>query len=445
MTDMSEHRVTMLGASWRRNEDPTLSRDPQVRAVVASLAALPTPAPRPEFRADLRAQLVAIAPRIVAEGLEAETPMIDIVPRTVVARPAPARRPRPGPTPTPTPAGETARPAAAPRHADGFLDRLRGVHLGRGLGIAASLVVVFALLLGGAVWMSKKALPGDSLYSLKRASERFELATASSDREKAQDYLDFAATRADEVRDLLGHASTGAAGTGVHASGIDSGTVKLVQSTLNSADTDVRSASTILGKQAVRGRTTGPLNTMTAWAPAQLHRLQSLAAEIPAGTARSRITASANLVTQAVARARALAPRLGCSCLASSGSDSLGPIPCDVCTQPASTTSPNQGTPPAGKRTKTGHGHTAPGENASGDGAGSRSAKGSTRNGGPSTTPNAPPPSTTPVPGKSTPILNLPTPSLPVNVKSCGLGVSLGPIGLNLGLCPLSVGLSLHP
>jgi hypothetical protein len=80
MSEMSEHRVPMLGASWRRLEDPAHSRDPRVRALVAALAALPAPEPRPEFRAELRAQLVAIAPRIITESAGDTTPMVEIVP-----------------------------------------------------------------------------------------------------------------------------------------------------------------------------------------------------------------------------------------------------------------------------------------------------------------------------------------------------------------------------
>ncbi len=80
--------------------------------------------------------------------------------------------------------------------------RLRAVRLGRPLTVTASLVTAFVVLLGGAVWMSRKALPGDTLYGLKRASERVQLATAGSDTERAQDHLDFAATRAREVQAL---------------------------------------------------------------------------------------------------------------------------------------------------------------------------------------------------------------------------------------------------
>jgi hypothetical protein len=430
MSNVGEHRVTMLGASWRRFDDPVRSRDPRVRAVVTALGELPIPGPRPEFRADLRTQLVAITPRIVGESRSD----LDFVPR-----PAPVRRPRPHPV------SGTGRvvPATGPQHADGILDRLSGIRVGRPLTIAASVLVAFVLLLGGAVWMSRSALPGDSLYGLKRAGENLELATAGSQSEKAQDYLSFASTRADEVRDLLGRASVSAAGSGANASGISSGTASLVASTLGSADSDVRSAATILGNQAVHSGSAAPLATMTKWAPSQLTKLDGIASSLPAGSVRTRVEQSAQLVERALARAQALAPSLGCSCLATAGSDDLGPKPCTSC-----------GTPATGQPGKSASNPTTPGRQhgtVPGTAGGSAGIQpGSTGNAphaGTSSTPGAPPPSSSSTPGvPSLPGLPLPTSSLPVGVSTCGVAATLGPLSLGLGLCPsASVGLSLGP
>ncbi len=408
---MSEHRVPMLGSSWRRYEEPSQSRDPRVRAVVGALAELPAPELRPEFRAELRAQLVAITPRIVAESA---SPMVEIVPR-------------PAPRPRPTPQGVRVRAeqAAPARHSDSVIDRLRRIHLGRPLAVAAAVVAAFAVLLGGAVVMSKKSLPGDALYGLKRASERFQLATAGSDTEKAQDYLNFATTRAKEARDLVGHTAAGGAGLSAD-SGISSSTAKLITSTLASADSDVKAAAVLLGNQAVHRSSVKPLATMTNWAPAQLKRLTEIAGVLPDGALRSQTLASANLVRAADARAHALAPKLGCGCLATSGSDELGPVPCTVCTVPQNLpTSPQ--THPAGT-------HKPQGPTA-------RSSSQPVVPGGAhaSTTAGA---STTPAGSKSAPGLTLPslplpslTSSLPVNVDSCGASINLpilGGVGLNL-------------
>jgi hypothetical protein len=415
---MSEHRVSMLGASWRRFEDPTRSRDPRVRELVSALAALPSPAPRAEFRAELRAQLVAIAPRIVAESAQSATPMIDIVPR-----------------PAPSPGAAAARPASAPpRHTDSWVGKLRRIPIGRPLAVAASVITAFAVLLGGAVWMSKKALPGDTLYGLKRASERVELATAGTDTEKARDYLDFAITRANEARDLLSRATASAAGAGPQASGLDAGTAKHITSTLASADSDVRSAAVLLGGQAVRTKSARPLDTMTTWAPAQLSRLNGIVAALPDGSLHGRAQSSADLVQAAVARAKALAPQVNCGCLASSGKDALGPIPCQSCTSPTSTPSTTPG-----DRTTAPRNHPAKGTKT----RASRATTSALTPHATATTKAADPTATgseTPTPGLHLPSLplHLPTSSLPISVKSCGLGVNLGLINIGIGVCPSS-------
>ena len=418
---MSEHRVSMLGASWRRFEDPTRSRDPRVRAVLASLAAVSTPAPRAEFRSELRAQLVAITPRIITES--AAAPELAAAPKSATA----GRR--------------AARPVAAPpRHSDAFVSRLRRIPIRRPLVIAASVLTAFAVLLGGAVYMSRKALPGDALYGLKRASENFQLATAGSDTEKAHDYLSFAATRAKEVRALLSRA--GVAGVGPQAGGIDAGTAANIRSTLASADADVKSASKLLGDQAVRSQSGKPLDAVTQWGPSQLTRLNDIAAAMPAGSLQARTMSSANLVGRALVRAETLAPAVDCACLTSAGSDDLGPVPCTTCDPVALPTGP--AAPPGGSN------KTVPGtaSNPSGTAAAP----------GPNATNTDPDPdnsgtgsSPSPTSGLHLPTILpslpnlLPTATLPVTVKSCAIDASLGSIVIGLGLCPLSIGITNHP
>jgi hypothetical protein len=444
MSEMSEHRVSMLGASWRRFEDPTRSRDPRVRALVASLATLPGPQPRAEFRDELRAQLVAIAPRIVAEARDADA-LIDVVPARP-AKTAPAGKPLP-----------TGRRTAA-RHSDSWVTGLRRIPIARPLAVAASVITAFALLLGGAVWMSKKALPGDTLYGLKRASENAQLAIAGSDTQKASDYLEFAATRASEVRALLSRSAAGAIGRGPQAgAAVNAGTAKLITSTLASADSDVRSASSLLGFHAVRTRSSSALHTMTNWAPGQLARLNAITASMPSGSLQTRAAQSAHLVTQALGRAEALAGEIGCQCLQSSGSDSLGPLPCSGCGSSGSTGPPRPGaTPSVVKPGRHPSGATASGSASQqapvpGQHHGSATDTTSAPPGGRKSSPGLPLPSP-PLP--SLPLPSLPIPSLPfplprppkqpVTGGSCGLTVSLGLIGVGLGTCS-GVNVSVHP
>jgi hypothetical protein len=415
---MAEHRVSMLRSALRRRVDPALSRDPRVRAVVSSLATLPiAPAPDAAFRAELRAQLVAIAPRIVAESAAA-----------------------PATTTRSTPAKATAAVAKTAAAAD-TAERKRRFSLGRPLAVTASLVAVLALLLGGAVWMSRKALPGDTLYGLKRAGESVQLATAGSDRDKAQDYLEFASTRAAEARSLLSQATATALGAGAVAGGrVSTKAAALITDTLGSSDSDVKAAARLLNGEAARSRTTAPLDTMTDWAPSQLTRLTALAAAMPAGALHNRTSSSITLVENALARSKALAAKVGCTCLKGARTDEFGPVPCSPCTKPAANTGTSGPTQPAGTSTR--QRHATPGSSTSRSG-GHQTAT-TTRGNSPPVT-SVPKGVTTPSVPKVPVKLSVPSkPSLPgVSVGKCGVSVSLGGLGAGLGLCSPSVHVSL--
>jgi hypothetical protein len=403
MSEMSEHRVPMLGSSWRRFEDPARSRDPRVRALVGALAALPTPEPSAKFREELRAQLVAIAPRIIAESADAG----------VLA-------------PAATPAARKPAPSTAPKHADGAFARLRGISLGRPLAIAASVLTAFVVLLGGAVWMSQKALPGDTLYGLKRASESFQLYLDGGDRTaKAKDLLKFAGTRVDEAHKLASRASATALGGGVHAGSIDAHTAELISSSLSTSDSDVRDATSLLTEEAVASKSSSPLQILTDWAPGQLARLKTLASAVPAGSLRSRAQSSAWLVNAAANRARTLVPVVSTGC-APTNSDALGPDPNAACAQP--TTGSSTSTP---RGTKPSRGDHSSGGKTNGTGVNSVTSN----NTGPGQTTSTPPSSssTTPV---HVPPIHLPSLPSTLPVSSCGVHVTIGPLPpINLGSC----------
>jgi hypothetical protein len=315
MSKMAEHRVSVLSASLRRYEDPAKSADPRIRRLVAGLRTLePGPPPRAHFRAELRAQLVAVAPRLIAEGTRAEEALVERVP----GEPSHSGRR--------TLAGTIGDATA----------RLRTVSLGRPVAIVTAIVAVFALLLGGAVWVSKKALPGDALYALKRANENVQLSLTSGGEARGKQYLSLAATRVDEVSDLLHRSGASAAGSGPSATdGISSHTANLVISTLSSANSDVRNAAQLLGGEAVRSDSTGPLDAMIDWAPGQIDELQKITDRLPAGDAHDSAVATTQLVTNAQARAQALRAESGCACLDNTSTDDLGPVPCPVCASPA--------------------------------------------------------------------------------------------------------------
>jgi len=393
---------TLVSSGLRRYPDPDVSADPLIRTIVGQLRALPTPAPSPGFREELRAQLIAVTPRLVAEGVTAGRPT-----RT-------ARKPQ---------------RATAPR-----------VPIRRPAAVMGTLLLLFVLLLAGGVWMSSHTLPGDSLYGLKRASENVQLSLTGGDGARGRQYLALAKKRANEVSGLLGRTSSMAAGSGSQASGsINAHAAKLIADTLRDADTDTRNGVRLLTGQAVRNMSDGSLRTVTTWAPAQLARLESIVNRAPPGATHDRAVESQHLVQHAVTRANQLRHDMGCSCLANTPNDELGPLPCDTACNPITPASPGQpgstkpstspstspsGTEPATPNKASG-GVNAPSGSGPAAGAGTGSG-GATSSGSPGGSILPPLPSTS---------------TGPITVDTCGVHVTLGPLGLGLGPCGLDLSL----
>lgn len=386
-------------SALRRLEDPAESADPRIRSLVASLSELDyAPAPEPDFRAELRAQLVAVAPRIVAESRE-----------TAEAATSDARE------------GTQAPVADLERR------RRRFAHP---LGIAAGVAAAFVMLFGGALWLSQKSLPGDSLYGLKRAGENIRLDLASSGTDRGHLYLSLAQTRVEEARALVQH-SEALAGGGTLAGGrLSPGTASLVSSTLNSADADLADGSTELNRQAVTSHSDSPLAIMKSWAPGQLTRLHDLLVALPAGPLQSRTASSWQLTSSALARARTLAPKIDCSCLQHAASDKLGPVPCTSCTAP-SAPSPKTGTSAVPTHVVPTPARSTAGTSGSGSTGGRHAA---TTHAPRVTIPTAPAGSS---PAGGLPKLPIPLPTKPpLTINSCGISVALGPLGVGVGSCP---------
>jgi Domain of unknown function (DUF5667) len=285
-----------LLAPLRGHPDPAASTDPVTSGLVTRLASLPPPPmPGPDFRAELRAQLVAVTPRLVAEG---ETPEAE----------------------------PSSRPSRSPSRVRAAWHR---VPLRRPLAVVGVLVAVFALLLTGAVWLSSSTLPGDSLYGLKRASENVQLSLTSGDSARGKEYLTLAKRRVDEVTKLLSRASGPTGATGPQpADGINGHLTGLITGTLNNADGDLRNASRLLTGQAVRTMSADPLQTLRSWTPGQVSRLTAIVNRIPTGPLHDRAVASKLLGERVLERTNQLRVDIGCNCLAQTPADDLGPLPC---------------------------------------------------------------------------------------------------------------------
>ncbi|MGX1271587.1 DUF5667 domain-containing protein [Streptomyces phaeoluteigriseus] len=150
----------------------------QLLALATSLAELPKPEFDPEVKVVQRAQLVAAMEAMLQAGTmgEAADPSV------------PEQRARARGAHRATPLGK-------------FRPRTR---LAKGLTAGGLSVGVAAGAFGGVAAASSDALPGDSLYGLKRGIEDFKLNyLAEGDSERGQAYLDQASTRLSEARRLM--------------------------------------------------------------------------------------------------------------------------------------------------------------------------------------------------------------------------------------------------
>lgn len=287
-----------FAANWARRGRSSTEAD-----LISRLRALPVPTPDVQFKTDLRAQLVVITSRIISESATA---------------PSTAR------------AGARVETAGdrGSRAASGTLRALRRPALA-----LAGASTVLVLLLGMAVWMSGGALPGQSLYGVKRASENVQLSLAGNDTDKGRAYLEFAANRAKEAADLLSKPSAMLATGGVTADSrrVSPRTASLVTDTLASADAQSKSGMQLLGRAAVAQLSKEPLADVSKWLPDQRAELTEVRDRIPAGALHNRAQASLTLLQRIAARTAQLTSKMGCPCLAQALSDELGPLPCDAC------------------------------------------------------------------------------------------------------------------
>jgi hypothetical protein len=197
----------------------------------------------------------------------------------------------------------------------------------RPAAIAVSALATLVVVLGGLVMLSRSALPGDSLYGVKRAAESVQLAFTSGNQDKAKLELHFAELRTTEVEKLLARPS--AAGVGVQADApVSKATAALIRSTLAAANEDVTEATRLLTEEAVRSRSTAPLEILKNWAPQQRARLKAIVRRLPTWL-QTPAKVSEAVVQHAQQRVRQWSHTVtSCKCVTTEDSDKYGPIPC---------------------------------------------------------------------------------------------------------------------
>ncbi|MDA1367654.1 DUF5667 domain-containing protein [Glycomyces algeriensis] len=190
----------------------------------------------------------------------------------------------------------------APVLDDMFPRRPRG---GRRLAIVAALLTG-TVAVSGVSAASGDALPGETLYGVKRSTERAQLALAGNDLGRAQLYLEFARTRIQEASEVVGDDAA-------------------VASALSDATGELRSGTALLGAIAVESGDPAPLDYVDLFTNEHRWVLEDLVAELDGDA----LTAGEELVSVLEAAAvRSVELRGALDCTESGGaSDDLGPIP----------------------------------------------------------------------------------------------------------------------
>ncbi|MGA4840358.1 DUF5667 domain-containing protein [Streptomyces sp. G45] len=209
-------------------------------ALADSLAQLPKPELDPEVKVVQRAQLVAAMEAMLADGATGEAAV-------------PRQRSRKG----------------AHRALRKFKPRTR---LSKGIAAGGLTVGVAAGAFGGIAAASNDALPGDSLYGLKRGMEDLKLGMADNDVDRGQIYLDQASTRLHEARRLMERARSGQ---------LDHESVSEIRRALSGMRHDAAEGHRLLHEAYERDGSLGPIQALSTFAQAHRGSWKALREQLP--------------------------------------------------------------------------------------------------------------------------------------------------------------------
>lgn len=235
--------------------------------------------------------------------------------------PAPALRPSPvprKPAPTPGITNRTVIPAPAKK-----VTSTRGRVL---IALGATFCLVLALA-GMTLLLSRNALPGDALYSIRRAAESATLGLTSGDDSKGRKHLEYAADRIGDIESLAAR----------YPDPADS-PVGDYLTAFADFDSDAAAGTQYLTSYATSHSMDG-LTTLRDWATQQSGRIEVVESALPAA-ARTTAGKSVALLGRIATRASALLARDNCYTITSGRTDTLGelpaPGPCDTAPGPGS-------------------------------------------------------------------------------------------------------------
>ncbi|KMS80590.1 hypothetical protein ACH49_07510 [Streptomyces leeuwenhoekii] len=244
-------------------------------ALASGLGALPKPELDPEVKVVQRARLVAAFEAMLQEGGEADPTVPE------------QRTPR-------------ARGAHRATPIKRFRPRTR---LAKGLTAGGLSVGVAAGAFGGVSAASSDALPGDTLYGLKRGIEDFKLGLADGDDERGRAYLDQASTRLNETRRLLDRDRGG------H---LDHETLGEIRRTLSGMEHDASEGHRLLSAVYARDPDSlAPMQTLSAFSRSHGEAWGALRDKLPVqlGDVSEKVSSVFDAIEQDVAPLRTLLPQ----------------------------------------------------------------------------------------------------------------------------------------
>ncbi|MEU6826161.1 DUF5667 domain-containing protein [Streptomyces atriruber] len=242
----------------------------QMLALTDGLDALPKPVLDPEVKVVQRAQLVAAMEAMFLEG---GSPSV------------PEQRSRKG------------------AHRAGALGKLRPrSRLSKGIAAGGLTVGVAAGAFGGVAAASSDALPGDSLYGLKRGMEDFKLGLADDDSDRGQIYLDHASTRLNEARRLMERGRSG---------DLDHESLGEVRRALSGMRHDATEGHRLLLEAYERDGSLGPIQALSAFSRSHREAWTDLQGRLPVqlGDVGEQVNSVFDAIDEEVDPLRSLLPR----------------------------------------------------------------------------------------------------------------------------------------
>jgi uncharacterized protein DUF5667 len=177
--------------------------------------------------------------------------------------------------------------------------------------LVAAALFLFLVLSGLTLVLSRSALPGDTLYGVKRAGETTALGLTFGDQAKARKHLEFATNRITELGELAGQDAS----------------ERAYRTAYDDFATDLKAGVAQMAAVATSdGGGTQALSDVRLWARNQAARLASPQAALPADAAPV-FGDVRDLLGKVQERTSGLVARMSCYEITTGASDELGPLP----------------------------------------------------------------------------------------------------------------------